>query len=149
MALLLGGVTIVVGSILPWVEIDDGFVDHQVSGLDRGGRFTIGLGIVIALIALVMIRRSGPSTSVFLVSLVALASVVCGIVAVHDARHADEAIALIAERTVSDVFVSDVFAISAGPGWFVVLAGVATSLVGFVRALHDHRHAVAMTTRQA
>lgn len=57
-AVLLGGAIVAVGSVLPWVTAIGGFgVTVSRSGVEGGdGLITIGLGILIALLALTMIR---------------------------------------------------------------------------------------------
>ena len=50
-ALGVGGVLIAVGSFLPWATVTT-FISLSFSGMDGDGKFTLGIGIILGLVAL-------------------------------------------------------------------------------------------------
>ena len=59
-ALGLGGLLVAIGSLLPWITVTS-IISASRSGLDNGGdgMFTLGIGVVLALVAFVNLRGAG------------------------------------------------------------------------------------------
>ena len=59
-ALGIGGVLVAVGSFLPWITLSS-IISASRSGLDGGGdgMFTLGIGVVLALVAVVNLGSAG------------------------------------------------------------------------------------------
>jgi hypothetical protein len=115
--LILGGAVAMVGSALPWADIDS----SEYSGLDTRGKTTIVLGAVVAVLGVAMLFRR--------LVLLALAAVIASI-----------AILVAAGMTVRDVLdARDFTDASVGVGLWVTLAAGLVSLVGGIAALAKRR----------
>ncbi len=59
-ALGIGGVLVAVGSFLPWIAVTS-IISASRSGIDGGGdgMFTLGIGVVVALVAVANLRVAG------------------------------------------------------------------------------------------
>jgi hypothetical protein len=144
---ILGGVLLVVGSFLSWVELSGGGVTETVSGIDGDdGKLTLAAGVIVILVGLVGLRFSR--------RVLAVAAILVGLVGagigLYDALTAkDAALDAFAEAVAGDLGVSvgDARAaldlaieggqldISISIGLILVIAGGAIAVIGGVLML--------------
>ena len=114
---LLGALGLGIGTFLPWATIRSALGSVSVSGYDRDGMFTGGIGVVILLIAVLHKGKPGALYSV----ICSLFAIVSGLILFYDLTNVKTAI-----ENVDSQYLSA----SIGPGLYVSLIGALFALIG-------------------
>lgn len=72
---VVGGLTIIIGSLLPWVTVSSGFGSFSAAGTEGDGQITLALGAITIIVALGKFARAGRTTALNVLLLL------CGLVA--------------------------------------------------------------------
>lgn len=114
---LVGGIVMIVGSLLPWVSVSSMFGTINKNGIEGDGIFTLICGVAVILASIVAKEKPGKPSSVLAV----LFGLFGGILAVFTLANVGEA-----TRTISG---ESVFA-AVGIGIYVTLIGAVVAIVG-------------------
>lgn len=115
---LVGGVLMALGSFMPWISARTGFGGTDIAGTSGDGVFSLGLGAIVALIALVQFDRQASGlarTAVVVAGLLGLG------IAVLDYSNISQRIAAVTSTAISA---------SVGAGLYVLLIGCIAAIIG-------------------
>lgn len=115
---VVGGALMALGSFMPWVSARSGFGSQDVAGTTGDGVFSLGLGALVAIVALVHLER--PASGLVRGGIITAGIVGIGI-AIIDYTNVSQKIAGLTTNLVSA---------SVGAGLYVLAIGSATAIFG-------------------
>ena len=115
-AAILGGVAVIIGSLLPWASVATAFGSITVNGTDGDGVLTLIAGAILAIAGVVKNGAVGKASGQNV--LIILASIAAGLIAIYDMSN----ITTVADNPFASV--------SVGAGLYVVVIGAVIGLFG-------------------